>query len=102
MRESSDCSSAQVTSLLSSRQHLVGQEPVFVGQGLAFVHELYTMACHGSHLSNCRLMPDLELESVIAAGVGMHRSAHLRQVTVDQHMIRLTRVQENDTLLRLT
>ena len=69
---------------------------------LAFVHELYTMACHDSHLSNCRLMPDLELESAIAAGIAMHRSAHSCQRTVDQHMIRLERVQKNDTLLKLT
>ena len=44
-------------------------------------------------------MPDLELESVIAAGIGMHRSVHSRQVTVDQHMIKLTRFRKNDKLL---
>ena len=54
---------------------------------LAFVHVLYTMACHDSHLSSCHLMPGLELESAIAAGIAMHRSAHSGRVNVDQHMI---------------
>ncbi len=99
-----------VTNLLSSRQELIGQELVFVGQVLnkatpgllAVVHELYGIGYHDSHLSNCRLMPDLELESVIAAGIAIHRSAHSHQATVDQHMIRLARVPKNVTLLRLT
>ena len=46
-------------------------------------------------------MPDLELESVIAAGIAMHRLAYSRQATVDQHMSRTTWVQKDDTVLRL-
>ncbi len=99
----------KVTSLLSSRQQLFGQELVFAGQVLnkatpgllAVVHELFAIGYHDSHLSNCRLMPDLELELVIAAGIAIHRSAH-SQATVDQHMIRLARVPKNVTLLRPT
>lgn len=67
----------EVTSLLSSRQHCLARNLFFFGQVLAFVCELYDMACHDSHLSNCRLMPDLELESAIAAGIAMNRSAFM-------------------------
>ena len=97
----------KVTGLLSRRQQLFGQELVLFGQVLnkatpgllAVVHELYAIGYHDSHLSNCHLMPDLELESVVAVGIVIHRSAHLCQSPVDQHTSRLTWVQKNVALL---